>query len=156
MLDGDILTVTARNDIYIRYLNDNKNVIAELASEHLGRPIRVELSTNGMPKPAASRTTMPLAESVTRESPAAAPAISKPVAAENGRKETAPSRPIESIREIAPASPAIEAARRAATPEERQAVLADPSVRRVFDTLDARLVELKMPNSVQASAKESK
>ena len=24
-LDGDILTVTARNDIYIRYLNDNKN-----------------------------------------------------------------------------------------------------------------------------------
>jgi hypothetical protein len=99
---------------------------------------------------------MPLAESVTRELPAAAPAISKPVGAENGRKETAPSRPIESIREIAPASPAIEAARRAATPEERQAVLADPSVRRVFDTLDARLVELKMPNSVQASAKESK
>jgi len=26
----------------------------------------------------------------------------------------------------------------------------------VFDTLDARLVELKVPNSVQASAKESK
>jgi hypothetical protein len=67
-----------------------------------------------------------------------------------------PSRPIEPIREIAPASPAIEAARRAATPEERQAVLADPSVRRVFDTLDARLVELKMPNSAEASAKESK
>ena len=84
------------------------------------------------------------------------------LATENGRKETAPSRPLESIREIAPASKpieaarAIEAARRAATPEERQAVLADPSVRRVFDTLDARLVELKMPNSAQASAKESK
>ena len=42
-LDGDLLTVTARNDIYIRYLNDNKTVIAELASEHLGRAIRVEL-----------------------------------------------------------------------------------------------------------------
>ncbi|HLX04745.1 MAG TPA: DNA polymerase III subunit gamma/tau, partial [Candidatus Binatus sp.] len=156
MLDGDILTVTARNDIYIRYLNDNKNVIAELASEHLGRPIRVELSTNGAPAPAENRTTMPLAEKVTRELPPAAPAISKPFAAENGRKEMAPSKPIESIKEIAPASPSIEAARRAATPEERQAVLADPSVRRVFDTLDARLVELRMPNQVQASAKESK
>ncbi len=162
MLDGDILTVIARNDIYIRYLNDNKNVIAELASEHLGRPIRVELSTNGAAGPAANRTTMPLAEKITRELPPAVPAISKPFAAENGRKETLPSRPIESIREIAPASKpieaarAIEAARRAATPEERQAVLADPSVRRVFDTLDARLVELRMPNQVQASAKESK
>ena len=38
----------------------------------------------------------------------------------------------------------------------RYPVLADPAVRRVFDTLDARLVELKMPNQVQASAKESK
>jgi hypothetical protein len=52
--------------------------------------------------------------------------------------------------------PATDAARRAATPEERQAVLLDPAVRRVFDTLDARLVELKMPNPVESSAKESK
>ncbi len=155
-LDGDLLTVTARNDIYIRYLNDNKAVIAELASEHLGRAIRVELSANGMAKPAADRTTMPFAESVTRELPSAAAVMSNPVAAENGRKEMAPSKPIESIREIAPASPTIDAARRAATPEERQAVLADPAVRRVFDTLDARLVELRMPNSMQASAKETK
>jgi DNA polymerase-3 subunit gamma/tau len=146
-LDGDILTVTARNDIYTRYLNDNKTVIAELASEHLGRAIRVELSANGAAKFAPGRITAPLAESVTRELPPmpAAPA-SYPVAAENGRKERAPSKPIESIKEIAPVSPAIEAARRAATPEERQAVMADPAVRRVFDTLDARLVELRIPN----------
>ncbi len=159
MLDGDTLTVTARNDIYIRYLNDNKNVIAELASEHLGRAVRVDLSAYGAASPAATRTTTPLAESVTRELPSTATAARNPVApenAENGRKETAPSKPIESIREIAPSSPTIEAARRSATPEERQVVLADPSVRRVFDTLDARLVELKMPNSAQASAKESK
>jgi hypothetical protein len=105
---------------------------------------------------------MPLAESVTRKLAPAPAEIARPIATENGHKETAPSRPIESIREIAPASKpieaarAIEAARRAATPEERQAVLADPSVRRVFDTLDARLVELRMPNQVQASAKETK
>jgi DNA polymerase III subunit gamma/tau len=159
VLDGDILTVAARNDIYIRYLSDNKNVIAELASEHLGRAIRVELSTNGAANPAAARSTTTLASNgLTRELPpaisSAAPA--QPIAAENAPKKIASSRPIESIREIAPASVSIEAARRAATPEERQAVLTDPAVRRVFDTLDARLVELKMPNSVEASAKESK
>ncbi len=153
ILDGDILTVTARNDIYIRYLSDNKNVIAELASEHLGRAIRVELSTNGAAG-AASRPTMPLASNgLTRELPSAAASA---VVTENVPKKIVPSRPIESIREIAPASKPIEAARRVATPEERQAVLTDPSVRRVFDTLDARLVELKMPNSVETSAKESK
>ena len=152
ILDGDILTVTARNDIYVRYLSDNKNVIAELASEHLGRAIRVELSTNGAAGGAASCPTMPLASN----GAAASASTIQPVVAESAQKRTAPSRPIESIREIAPSSPALEAARRAATPEERQAVLADPSVRRVFDTLDARLVELKMPNSAQTSAKESK
>jgi DNA polymerase III subunit gamma/tau len=155
VLDGDTLTVTARNDIYIRYLNDNKNVIAELASEHLGRTIRVQVSINGAANPASSRPTMPLASNgLTRELPRAT--VSAPIAVENAPKKTAPSKPIESIREIAPPSPAIETARRAATPEERQAALADPAVRRVFDTLDARLVELRMPNQVQASAKESK
>jgi hypothetical protein len=159
-LDGDLLTVTARNDIYIRYLNDNKAVIAELASEHLGRPIRVELSINGAAKSASSRATMPLASNgLTRELPAAgASPTARPVSAEiaNASKNTALSKPIESIGEISPPSPAIEAALRAATPEERQAALADPAVRRVFDTLDARLVELRMPNPTQASAKETK
>jgi len=164
VLDGDILTVTARNDIYIRYLNDNKNVIAELSSEHLGRAIRVELSTNGAANPATRTTTTLASNGLTRELPpatASAP-VAQPVVVETAPKKTAPSRPIESIKEIAPASKpieaarAIEAARRAATPEERQAVLADPAVRRVFDTLDARLVELKMPSSVEASTKEPK
>jgi|HubBroStandDraft_1064217.scaffolds.fasta_scaffold16370_3 DNA polymerase-3 subunit gamma/tau len=159
LLDGDILTVTARNDIYIRYLNDNKAVIAELASEHLGRAIRVELSANGAANTGASRPTMPLASNgLTRElppAPAATPSV-QPIAADHAQKNTAPSRPIESLSEIAPALPALEAARRAATPEERQAVLTDPAVRRVFDTLDARLVELRMPNSAENSAKESK
>jgi DNA polymerase III subunit gamma/tau len=158
ILDGDILTVTARNDIYVRYLNDNKAVIADLASEHLGRAIRVELSANGVTNSAAGRPTIPLASNgVTRELPSVpAMAASNPVVAEEAPGKPAPLRPIESIREFAPASPATEAARRAATPEERQAVLADPSVRRVFDTLDARLVELRMPNSAETSAKESK
>ncbi len=157
VLEGDILTVTARNDIYVRYLNDNKTVIAELASEHLGRAIRVELSANGVVNSLASRPIIPLASNgLTRELAPASATATNPVVAEQPQKKPAPSRPVESIREFAPASPATEAARRAATPEERQAVLADPSVRRVFDTLDARLVELRMPTSVEASAKESK
>ncbi len=158
-IDGDLLMVTPRNDIYVRYLNDNKTVIAELASEHLGRAIRVELSANGAARLGAGRTTMPLAsEGLTRELPssAAASIANQVAAAENGQRQTAPSKPVESIRESAPTSPAIDTARRAATPEERQAVLADPAVRRVFDTLDARLVELRIPNPAPASAKESK
>ena len=154
-LDGDLLTVTARNDIYVRYLNDNKLVIAELASEHLGRAIRVELATNGAAKLAdAGRATIPLGgNGRTRELPSAADTTNR-VAIENAQKATAPSKPVESTRQIAPTPPAMNAALRAATPEERQAVLADPAVRRVFDTLDARLVELKIPNLAPALAKE--
>jgi len=157
-LDGDLLTVTARNDIYIRYLSDNKAVIAELASEHLGRAIRVELSINSAVNPAASRPTMPLASNgLTRELPPATASAVQPASVENVRKEMAPTRPVESTREIAAASPATpDGARRVATTEERQAVLADPAVRRVFDTLDARLVELRVPSQAQSSAKESK
>jgi DNA polymerase-3 subunit gamma/tau len=141
VLDGDLLTVTARNDIYVRYLSDNKTVIAELASEHLGRAIRVELSTNGAPKPASSRATAPPAENNMRA----------PERTQNGSQ----SKTIESARDVSPPTAATDA-RRAATPEERQAVLADPAVRRVFDTFDARLVELRVPNPAQAAPKEPK
>jgi hypothetical protein len=44
-LNGDLLMVTPRNDIYVRYLNDNRNVIADLASELYGRRIKVEVAT---------------------------------------------------------------------------------------------------------------
>jgi DNA polymerase-3 subunit gamma/tau len=43
----DLVRVVPLNDIYTRYLNDNRAVIAELASELYGRPMRVELTTNG-------------------------------------------------------------------------------------------------------------
>jgi DNA polymerase-3 subunit gamma/tau len=157
VLDGDLLTVTARNDIYVRYLNDNKTVISELASEHLGRAIRVELSTNGAAKLAvAGRATIPLGGiGLTRELPSAAAGdTNNPVATKSAQKETAPLKPVESTGETAPTPPAMDAARRAATPEERQAVMADPAVRRVFDTLDARLVDLRIPNLAPAPARE--
>jgi putative DNA primase/helicase len=40
-LNSDVLKVIPRNDIYVRYLTDNRNVIADLASELYGRPIEV-------------------------------------------------------------------------------------------------------------------
>jgi DNA polymerase-3 subunit gamma/tau len=145
-LEGSILTVTARNDIYIRYLTDNRAVIAELASEHLGRPIRVELSNAGVAAPRSKSGNPPVASITpareTAPTPQAVSKVYKPI-----------ERSIESIREAAPA-PA--APRRVATPEERNAVLTDPAMRRVFDTLDARLVELRMPTHPAAdAAKES-
>jgi primase-polymerase (primpol)-like protein len=43
-LEGDLLRVIPRKDIYIRYLNDNRDAIGELASEACGHKIRVEIS----------------------------------------------------------------------------------------------------------------
>jgi hypothetical protein len=151
VLDGSILTVTARNDIYIRYLSDNRAVIAELASEHLGRPIRVELS-NSVGAASRSKSANPPAANITatRELPAreipAPQRVSRSI-------ERSSERSIESIREAAPA-PAV-ASRRVATQEERNAVLTDPAMRRVFDTLDARLVELRMPPVLDPTKDES-
>ncbi|HMD04932.1 MAG TPA: hypothetical protein VKG68_06625, partial [Candidatus Binatus sp.] len=102
---------------------------------------------------------------LTRELPAASASTTNPVAAQNRNRQTAPPpkpvaliKEVAPVKEIAPAPTVKDAARRPATPEERQAVLSDPAVRRVFDTLDARLVELRMPNAEQAPAteKESK
>lgn len=45
-LRESVLVVTRRNDIYVRYLNDNRNVIAGLASEFYGQPITVELKSS--------------------------------------------------------------------------------------------------------------
>jgi hypothetical protein len=40
-LDGNVLRVIPRDDIYVRYLNDNRAVIADLATQFYRRPIEV-------------------------------------------------------------------------------------------------------------------
>src|SRR5216683_5384034 len=57
-LDGDVLRVIPRNDIYIRYLNDNRAAIGELASELYGCKLRVEVSLNGAAAPPAAGATL--------------------------------------------------------------------------------------------------
>jgi hypothetical protein len=43
-LNGEVLKVIPRNDIYVRYLSDNKSIISALASEFYGRSIRAEIA----------------------------------------------------------------------------------------------------------------
>ena len=101
-LDGDTLTITPRNDIYVRYLTDNRNVVAELASELYGRRIKVDI---GAPDAKAA---------------AAAP----------------PDETIAGAQNLGPST-----TRNGSSGDNK--VYADPLVRRIFDTLEARLVEVR-------------
>jgi DNA polymerase-3 subunit gamma/tau len=109
-LDGDTIIVTPRNDIYVRYLTDNRNVIAELATELYGRKLKAEVRAAGT------------------------------AVADN-------SSPAGGESDDAPAPPASSATTNTATPpnnpDARQALYADPVVRRIFDEFEARLVEVR-------------
>jgi DNA polymerase III subunit gamma/tau len=78
-LNGDVLTIIPRNDIYIRYLADNRGVIAELASELYGRRIRAELAQIAAALPGVASATPGNAAAApegTAETPSSAPASS--------------------------------------------------------------------------------
>jgi hypothetical protein len=49
-LSGDTLRVIPRSDIYVRYLTDNKGMIAVLATEFYGRPIAAEIAPPQAPE----------------------------------------------------------------------------------------------------------
>jgi DNA polymerase-3 subunit gamma/tau len=68
-LSDDLLAITPRNDIYVRYLNDNRNVIAGLASEMYGRKIHVEMTV--MAGPAAVGSSNGASAAIGREDQAA-------------------------------------------------------------------------------------
>ena len=131
-LSGDILRVVPRNDIYVRYLNDNKGAIAALASEHYGRPIKVELtqSAPAAENPAPLQPQAETPEKATAPAPAASPrvdfqsAMANPAAA----PEPAPSNGEPIDRETA-----------------RKELFADPMVRKILDELEGRLVDVRRP-----------
>jgi DNA polymerase-3 subunit gamma/tau len=150
ILTGDVLTVNARNDIYIRYLSDNRATIAELGTEFFGRPIKVEVASGGTVVSSATgkgSTSAPASNGIAKSSSTAGPGsreIETEKAIENEPKisvipdppKVAPTTPLPPI-DAAPKS-------RAGGPEERQAVLQDPEMRRIFDELEARLVEVRI------------
>jgi hypothetical protein len=136
----DVLNVNARNDIYIRYLSDNRATIAELSSEFFARPIKVEVSSNGTVVATATGKAPANAAPPSGE----APKVSAP---EPPRIEQAPEpEPKLTVVRDTPPPAAVDTApkSRAGGPEDRQAVLQDPQMRRIFDELEARLVEVRI------------
>jgi DNA polymerase-3 subunit gamma/tau len=132
-IEGDLLTVTPRSDIYVRYLSDNRNVIGELASELYGRRIKVEMATTGAtaaPISDTSDSSNGAADSTAKPAPFSAPEVKRSLAgASNGGAS------------VPPASSGLLAGQ--SQPDPRQQLYADPVVRRIFEEFDARLVELK-------------
>ena len=115
-LENDTLTIVPRHDIYVRYLADNRAVVAELAQEFFGRPLKVELAaSNATPPPEP-----PAASIKIDTAPEGAPG-------ENGR--------------TASGAPAIKTGNPAA--DERAEIYSDPGMRRIFDAFEARLVEVR-------------
>jgi DNA polymerase-3 subunit gamma/tau len=150
-LTDDVLAVNARNDIYIRYLSDNRATIAELAGEFFGRPIKVEVSSNGT---VVSTATAKAPIATAGAAPASSPnnGAAKP---EASKIEQAPASEIEPkltvVRDAPPAAAQVASTpisatpkSRAGSPEDRTAVLQDPEMRRIFDELEARLVEVRI------------
>jgi DNA polymerase-3 subunit gamma/tau len=129
MLGGDILRVVPRSDIYVRYLNDNKAAIAALASEHYGRPIKVELA-----QPAPGDAPAPAPASSTVEKPA--PADTQSVATKRVDWEAS----IQAAAAAASPEPNGEAIDREAA---RKELFSDPLVRRILDELEGRLVDVR-------------
>jgi DNA polymerase-3 subunit gamma/tau len=167
-LSDDLLTVTPRNDIYVRYLNDNRNVIAGFASEMYGRKIRVEMTVM-----AASETESSAAGSsngnaaVNREVGVARAdfdgVLQSAVDSANGTASEGsdakdgsntpggfqPKPPgsfaaaFAAAKDSVAASDDLSAKPAPAQAELKQAVIADPVVQRLFSEFQARLVEVR-------------
>ena len=112
-IESDTLTLFPRNDIYVRYLADNRAVVAELAAEFFGRPIKVELAaSNAAPPPEPTAASVKV-ETATESAPQ-----------ENGKTQPLSSGPKSSA-------------------DERAEIYSDPGMRRIFDAFEARLVEVR-------------
>jgi DNA polymerase-3 subunit gamma/tau len=148
-LTGDLLTVTPRNDIYIRYLADNRTVIGELAAEFYGRPIKTEVaSSTSIASPSIASTPIESAPIKTSAASAADDAttpadeivgdpVAQPAAAVTVAATSEATEPRDPVR--AAENPPTDQA------QARQALYADPVARRLFNEFEARLVEIKLP-----------
>jgi DNA polymerase-3 subunit gamma/tau len=124
-LDGDVLTIRIRNQVYVRYLGDNQKVIGDLASEFYGRKISIVIASNGVVNHAATPAAMPSAAFSSSAEPTLSAAL-----------DAAPA----SIKGATPAGAATGDAEREAT---RKALYADPAFREILDEFQGRLVEVR-------------
>ncbi len=132
-LDGDLLMVAPRNDIYVRYLTDKRNEIAELATELYGRKIRAEVGAPGAQSPPSGNSALAI--------------VAEAAAPLGGPDESSSATPNGESADVAAASVTSSAPTAA---ELRQSVYADPVVRRIFDEFQARLVEVRATGSAAA------
>jgi len=162
-LNGDVLTIVPRNDIYIRYLSDNRGTIADLASELYGRRIRAEISAVGAPMPSSAKVA-PATDAA--GAPASLPAPPAEVnanaieAAEahadraddtqsgdapiNGATTTDAEPPRSADAEGSASATSVNGGPAAMSQTElKQSVYGDPVVKRIFDEFQARLVEVR-------------
>src|SRR5262249_34252520 len=133
--------------IYIRYLSDNRATIAELASEFVGRAIKVEVSSGGtvvssaVGKGATGSLTNGAAKPAPVQNGTPQPIIDPAPEEKETKLTVIPDPPIP----IAASTASVASPKsKAGTPEDRQAVLQDPDMRRIFDELEARLVEVRI------------
>jgi DNA polymerase-3 subunit gamma/tau len=126
-LEGDVLTIQIRNQIYLRYLGDNKNVIGDLAREFYGRKISVLIASNGVTNHAATPAVAPPPGN-------GATALGTPAQAISSA--TASNGPPALSKEAAAAG---DAQREAA----RRALYADPALMGILDEFQGRLLEVR-------------
>jgi len=111
--ENNTLTVFPRNDIYVRYLADNRQVIGELATEFFGCAVKVELTGPGaVPHPPEVPAASAQSDNPSTDTPAA-PAQVPPPGTGNS------------------------------SADERAEIYSDPGMRRIFDAFEARLVEVR-------------
>jgi hypothetical protein len=142
-IDGDLLTVTPRSDIYVRYLTDNRNLIGELASELYGRGVKVEMGCASATEAAISERLESSISAAAQSSPAKSTLLAAPgiEVFSEGAADGGP-----------PVSSASAGSLKTETqPDPRQKLYADPLVQRIFEEFDARLVQIKTP-SIRAEA----
>ncbi len=137
---GDVLSVVPSSDVYVRYLGDNRDALAELAREFFGRPVRVEIVSKAQALAQGAEATETGTE-----------ANERPSVAQAGGNESAEAQesdcPAESSRNADRGQPASAGASN--NGEARRQLLADPVIRSLFDILEARLVEIRPPRAAQ-------
>ena len=131
-LDQSVLRIRLRNDIYMRYLSDNRSVIGEIAGEVYGRKITVEFIGLG-----SARNTGALSEA----SATAAPANSNGPARE--ASTGALTAAFDAAKKESNGSDQASAATPTQRDETRQALFADPVVKSILDQLQGRLVDMQ-------------
>ncbi|MGH7841089.1 MAG: DNA polymerase III subunit gamma/tau [Candidatus Binataceae bacterium] len=133
-VNDDTLTVTPRSEIYVRYLSDNRSAIAELATELYGRRMRVEIATGT----AEAATALPTAA-------AADPALAASAQPVRIAADAPPPSSVnrDSPGAVAPNTSAQKLSAQKISTENRQALYADPVVKRIFSEFEARFVEIR-------------